>query len=163
MLFRSGERTFALLTQAAGRAGRGVKSGRVIFQAYDAGNPVLAQAASQDYEGFAVNELAVRKELGYPPFTSLIKITVVHKDQEKALETAQHLVNSLESMQLAGKLQKTQVMGPFPAIVAMVNHIYRINILLKTTEQEALKAVLWHSEFKDMPNVYFDVDPVNVI
>ncbi|MCI2110181.1 MAG: primosomal protein N' [Acidaminococcaceae bacterium] len=161
--YRSGERTFALLTQAAGRAGRGAKPGRVVFQAYDAGNPVLAQAASQDYEGFAVNELAVRKELGYPPFTSLIKITVVHKDQEKALETAQRLVNYLEGEQLAGKLQKTQVMGPFPAIVAMVNHIYRINILIKSTEPEEIKGILWHSEYKEMSNVYFDVDPVNVI
>ncbi len=161
--YRSGERTFALLTQAAGRAGRGAKPGRVIFQAYDAGNPILAQAASQDYAGFARNELTVRQELGYPPFTSLLKVTVLHKEQEKALETAQKLVNFLEAEQLGGKLLKSQIMGPFPAIVAMVNHIFRINVIIKTTEADKVKDMLWNSEFKDKANVYFDVDPVNVV
>lgn len=161
--YRSGERTFALLTQAAGRAGRGEKPGRVVFQAYDAQNPILTQAASQNYNAFAENELAVRRELGYPPFTSLLKITVIHKEQAKALETAQQIVNFLEGEQLAGKLLKTQIMGPFPAIIAMVNNIYRINIIIKSTEPEIVKRILWHSKFKDLANVYFDVDPVNVI
>ena len=161
--FRSGERTFALLTQAAGRAGRGTKPGRVIFQAYEADSPILALAATQDYDNFAKSELEARQELGYPPFVDLLKITVLHKDQEQALATAQKLVNFLEGHLLLTKDKATQVMGPFPAIVAMVNHIYRINILVKSKNLQAIKDLLWQSEFKSMANVYFDVDPVNVI
>jgi len=161
--FRSGERTFALLTQAAGRAGRGDKPGRVIFQAYEADSKILAQAATQDYDNFAKAELDVRKELDYPPFVDLLKITVLHKEQEAALATAQKIVNFLESYLLQNKVEATQVMGPFPAIVAMVNHIYRINILVKSKKLQVIKALLWQSEFKVLPNVYFDVDPVSVI
>ena len=161
--FRSGERTFALLTQAAGRAGRGKKAGRVVFQAYDADNPVLKMAAKQDYDGFASEELKARKELSYPPYTDLLKILVLHKEEEKAQEIAQRLVNFLQNALLQEKLAATKVMGPFPAIVAMVNHIYRMNVLIKSTNMSAVKKMLMESEFKELANVYFDVDPVSVI
>lgn len=161
--FRSGERTFALLTQAAGRAGRGLKPGHVILQAYEADSKILTQAASQDYAGFAKEELLARQELAYPPFVDLLKIMIIHKDQQLALETAQRLVNFLEGDLWQRQDKQTQVMGPFPAIVAMVNHIYRVNILVKSTNMSYVKALLWNSEFKELPNVYFDVDPVSVV
>jgi primosomal protein N' (replication factor Y) len=161
--FRSGERTFALLTQAAGRAGRGEKHGKVIFQAYDADNSVLKMAAIQDYAGFAQVELQAREELGYPPYTSLLKVTVLHKDQDSGNEIAQKIVDFLEAQQLDKKDDKTQVMGPFPAIVAMVNNIYRVNVLIKSNNMALIKQSLMSSEFKEMKNVYFDVDPVSVI
>ncbi|MDD4320184.1 MAG: primosomal protein N' [Acidaminococcaceae bacterium] len=161
--FRSGERTFALLTQAAGRAGRGEKHGSVIFQAYDADNSVLKMAATQDYAGFAQVELEARKELGYPPYTDLLKITVLHKAQNLGNAIAQRIVNFLEAQCLAQKDNSTQIMGPFPAIVAMVNNIYRINILIKSTNMVVVKQILMSSEFKAVKNIYFDVDPVSVI
>lgn len=160
--YRSGERCFDLLTQAAGRAGRGDKPGHVIFQAYDAENPILQLAAKQDYEGFAKLELAQRKELGYPPFTRMLKVTVLHKDQEEALATAQKLVNALEAWQLETK-QPLEILGPFPAIVARVNQIYRINVLLKSPHLKPVKDWLRQSDFRALPNVLFDVDPMSVV
>lgn len=160
--YRSGERCFALLTQAAGRAGRGDKPGQVVFQAYDAENPILALAASQDYDGFAQMELANRKELGYPPFTRLLKITVQHKRQEEALATAQKIVNALEAWQMESG-QALEILGPFPAIIARIKEIYRINILLKSPRMKAVKDFLRTSEFRDRKNVFFDVDPLSVM
>ena len=160
--FRSGERCFALLTQAAGRAGRGDKPGRVIFQAYDAENPILQLAAKQDYEGFAQLELTQRKEAGYPPFTRLLKITVLHRNQQEAISTAQQLVNNLQAWQVATK-EDLEIMGPFPPIVPMVKQIYRINILLKSTRMKPVKDFLRQSPYRAMPNVFFDVDPVSVM
>ena len=160
--FRSGERCFALLTQAAGRAGRGDKPGEVIFQAYDAENPILQLAARQDYEGFAKMELEQRKELGYPPFTRMLKITVLHKKEEEALAIAQKLVNALEAWQLESG-HPLEILGPFPAIVARVNQIYRINVLLKSPRMKPVKEWLRQSEYRELPNVYFDVDPISVV
>lgn len=160
--FRSGERCFALLTQAAGRAGRGDKPGQVIFQAYDAENPILQLAARQDYDGFAKLELAQRKELAYPPFIRMLKITVLHKKEEEALATAQRLVNALEAWKIDTGYD-LEILGPFPAIVARVNQIYRINVLLKSSRMKPVKEWLRQSEYRNMANVYFDVDPLSVV
>ena len=160
--FRSGERCFALLTQAAGRAGRGDKPGRVIFQAYDADNPILKLAAEQDYVSFAAMELDGRRQLNYPPFTSLLKILVTHKSQEGALETAQRIVNSLEAWQLETH-HEMEILGPFPALVPVVKRIWRVNILLKSRAMKPVKDWLRQSGFLDLPNVYADVDPVNTL
>lgn len=160
--FRSGERCFALLTQAAGRAGRGDKPGQVIFQAYDAENPILQLAARQDYDGFAKLELAQRKELAYPPFIRMLKITVLHKKEEEALATAQRLVNALEAWKMDTGYD-LEILGPFPAIVARVNQIYRINVLLKSSRMKPVKEWLRQSEYRNMANVYFDVDPLSVV
>ncbi|MCH3950185.1 MAG: primosomal protein N' [Acidaminococcus sp.] len=160
--FRSGERCFALLTQAAGRAGRGTKPGRVIFQAYDADNPILKLAADQDYVTFAAQELEQRKQLHYPPFTMLLKVVVTGKNQEEALETAQRVVNGLQAWQLETKYE-LEILGPFPAIVPVINHIWRVNILLKSRSMKPVKDWIRKSEFINLPNVYFDVDPISVI
>ena len=79
--FRASERTFALLTQAAGRAGRGDRAGHVVLQTYDPDNPVIKLAATQDYDTFAASELEIRQELGYPPYTEILKITVLDKEE----------------------------------------------------------------------------------
>lgn len=160
--FRSGERCFALLTQAAGRAGRGDKPGQVIFQAYDAENPILQLAARQDYDGFAKLELAQRKELAYPPFIRMLKITVLHKKEEEALATALRLVNALEAWKMDTG-HDLEILGPFPAIVARVNQIYRINVLLKSSRMKPVKEWLRQSDYRNMANVYFDVDPISVV
>lgn len=160
--YRSGERCFALLTQAAGRAGRGDKPGKVVLQAYDADSPILAMAARQDYAGFARMELRNRKELHYPPFTRLLKVTVQHKKQEEGLAIAQKLVNALEAWQLETE-QELKILGPFPAIIAKVKELYRIHVILKSSHMKAVKDFLRTSEFRGMKNVSFDVDPISVM
>ncbi len=161
--FRASERTFSLLTQAAGRAGRGSRQGHVIFQAYDADNQIIRLAAKQDYEAFAARELADRKELFYPPFVQILKMTVWDEKEEAALTLAQRTVNYLQSLQLQNQLQDVLILGPFPALVAKVRDLYRFNILVKAKNLQPVKDALLNSEFKEMRNLYFDVDPLSVI
>lgn len=161
--FRASERTFSLLTQAAGRAGRGSRQGHVIFQAYDADNQIIRLAARQDYDAFAVQELADRKELFYPPFAQMLKLTVWDEKEETALTLAQRAVNYLQGLQLQGELQDLVIMGPLPALVARVRDLYRFNILLKAKDMQPVKNALLNSEFKEQRNLYFDVDPLSVI
>ncbi len=161
--FRAGERTFNLLTQAAGRAGRGDKQGYVVLQAYDADNEIIKLAAKQDYDSFAKQELLAREELSYPPFSQLLKITVVDRSQNKGNVLAQQIVNYLQSLALQEAKNDINVMGPFPGIVEKVRDLYRINILIKSSHMSFIKKTLGESEFKEMKNVYFDVDPISVV
>ncbi|MBQ7020894.1 MAG: primosomal protein N' [Phascolarctobacterium sp.] len=161
--FRASERTFSLLTQAAGRAGRGDKAGHVIFQAYDVENKVLQQAARQDYDSFALDELKDREAFFYPPFAQMLKMTVWDKDEGQALALAKKVTTFLQAQQLDGKLNDILVLGPFPGLVAKVRDMYRFNILVKAKDMQPVKDVLLDSEFREQRNLFFDVDPVNVI
>ena len=161
--FRASERTFSLLTQAAGRAGRGDKAGHVIFQAYDVENKVLQQAARQDYDSFALDELKDREAFFYPPFAQMLKMTVWGKDEGQALALAKKVTTFLQAQQLEGKLNDVLVLGPFPGLVAKVRDMYRFNILVKAKDMQPVKDALLDSEFREQRNLFFDVDPVNVI
>ncbi len=161
--FRASERTFSLLTQAAGRAGRGDKAGHVIFQAYDVENKVLQQAARQDYDSFALDELKDREAFFYPPFAQMLKMTVWDKDEGQALALAKKVTTFLQAQQFEGKLNDILVLGPFPGLVAKVRDMYRFNILVKAKDMQPVKDALLDSEFREQRNLFFDVDPVNVI
>ena len=161
--YRASERAFSLLTQAAGRAGRGGKAGHVIFQTYDAENRIIHLAATQDYDSFAKEELELRQDFFYPPFAQLLKLTVLDKDEGKGSALAQRVAMFLQREQLEGRLQDLLVSGPFPALVAKVRDLYRFNILLKAQDLQPVKDALLHSEFKEQKNLYFDVDPASVI
>ena len=161
--FRASERTFSLLTQAAGRAGRGDKAGHVIFQAYDVENKVLQQAARQDYDSFARDELKDREAFFYPPYAQMLKMTVWDKDEGQALALAKKVTTFLQAQQLEGKLNDILVLGPFPGLVAKVRDMYRFNILVKAKDMQPVKDALLDSEFREQRNLFFDVDPVNVI
>ena len=160
--FRAAERGFALLTQAAGRAGRGNEPGQVLLQTYDPENPVIRLAASQDYDTFARKELVLRQELFYPPYSAIIKLTVVHKEEEKAWELADKVTLFLR--ETASRMDaKTEVMGPFPAGVAKVRDLYRMSVVVKSAAMEKIKEELMNSEFRTIKNICFDVDPVSAI
>ena len=162
--YRASERAFSLLTQAAGRAGRGTRPGQVIFQTYDVDNNIIKLAARQDYDGFAKEELKAREEFCYPPFAQMLKITVWDKSDGVGLGLAQKLVLYLQSLQLEGKLDRNlQISGPFPALVAKVRDLYRYNVLIKAKNLTEVKQAILNSEFKEQKNLYFDVDPVSVI
>ena len=160
--FRASERGFALLTQAAGRAGRGEEPGTVVLQTYDPENPVIRLAARQDYDTFAQRELTLRKDLFYPPYSEILKLTVVDKEEEKAWELADRLADFLREI-IPQMPEKTEVMGPFPAGVAKVRDLYRMSVVVKSAAMEKVKEQLLQSEFKTMKNIYFDVDPGNSI
>lgn len=159
--FRASERAFSLLTQAAGRAGRGDKPGHVILQVYDADNRIVKLAAAQDYDTFAIEELERRCELNYPPYAAFLKITVWDKDEVRANKTAQEITGFLQNV-AAGR-PGDEVFGPFAGIIAKVRDMYRVNVLVKSADIDAFKEALWQSPYRDMKNVYFDVDPFNVL
>ena len=167
--FRASERAFSLLTQAAGRAGRGARPGQVIFQTYDVENEIIQLAARQDYDGFAKIELKARKEFLYPPFAQMLKLTIWDKSDGEGLALAQRLVFYLQRLQLEGKLgagdksDALQISGPFPALVSKVRDMYRYNIVIKAKDLAAVKQAILNSEFKEQKNLYFDIDPVSVI
>lgn len=158
--FRAYERAFSLLTQAAGRAGRGDKPGHVIMQVYDADNRTVHLAAAQDYDTFAEEELQRRKELNYPPYAAFLKITVWDKNEERANGTAKEIADFLERQ---AKNTDAEVFGPFAGIIGKVRDLYRVNVLVKSTQINIFKTALWQSPYRDMKNVYFDVDPFNVL
>ncbi len=161
--YRASERAFSLLTQAAGRAGRGDRPGHVIFQTYDPDNPILQLAVTQDYDTFAKRELQERQNYFYPPFAQMLKLQVVDKDEGAGLALAQQVVFYLQSLKLQGKLEDLLIAGPFPSLVAKAYDLYRFNVLLKAQDLRETKEALLNSEFKEKPNLYFNVDPVSVI
>ena len=167
--FRASERAFSLLTQAAGRAGRGARPGQVIFQTYDVENNIIQLAAKQDYDSFAKIELKARKEFLYPPFAQMLKLTIWDRSDGEGLALAQRLVFYLQQLQLEGRLSAgdesdaLQISGPFPALVSKVRDLYRYNIVIKAQALTEVKEAILNSEFKEQKNIYFDVDPVSVI
>ena len=163
--YRASERAFSLLTQAAGRAGRGTRPGKVIFQTYDVENEIIQLAAKQDYDGFAKIELEARKEFFYPPFAQMLKLTIWDKSDGEGLALAQRLVFYLQRLQLEGKLAQDSILisGPFPALVYKVRDLYRFNVLIKAKDLTGVKQAILGSEFKEQKNIYFDVDPVSVV
>ncbi len=161
--FRASERGFSLLTQAAGRAGRGDKPGRVVLQTYDPENIIITLAAKQDYETFARQELALRKELLYPPYGEILKLTIIDKDEKRAWELGDEVALFLRERCAVEKWEHTEIMGPFPSGVAKVRDLYRINIVVKSLSMEMVKACLAGSRFRTVKNIYFDVDPITAI
>lgn len=136
--FRSSERTFQLLTQVAGRAGRADKEGEVIIQTYNPNHYAIAFAKNQDYEGFYQYEMGIRKSLGYPPYYFTVGLTFSHKSEDlvikKAYETVQLLRENLT--------EQLQILGPTPKPIARTHNLYHYQIILKYRREEQLEQVL---------------------
>ena len=161
--YRASERAFSLLTQAAGRAGRGNKAGQVVLQTYDADNEIIKLAAKQDYDTFAKAELFKRQNFYYPPYGQMLKLTTLDKNQAEAQALAQKVVLFLQNLVLEKKLPPMVISGPFPALIAKIRDLYRYNVLIKAKDMGPVKAALMESEFRSVANLYFDVDPASVI
>ena len=125
--FRAGERTFELLAQVAGRAGRGPRAGTVVIQTYWPDHPAIRAAATSDADVFYGPEAHDRQELGYPPFGRLANINVAGKDLEGVRETASALAEALSRHAGAG----CEVLGPSPCVLARVKELHRWHVLLK--------------------------------
>ncbi|MFC1576796.1 primosomal protein N' [Candidatus Omnitrophota bacterium] len=162
--FRASERTFNLLTQVAGRAGRGDTAGEVIVQTYTPGHYAVLTAAKHDYEKFYEKEIVSRKELSFPPFVHLIKITVRSRNDELAKKAADDLVKEINANEPHPVPLK--VSGPAPAPMAKVRGYYRWNILLKSKDRPGMCAVLKKvlSGFRKSSKVLIavDVDPMSM-
>jgi primosomal protein N' (replication factor Y) len=134
--FRAGERTFQLLVQVAGRAGRGEIPGEVIVQTFTPEHPAIQAARALDYGGFLDQELAQRRELGYPPFTRLMCLTLEGPDEAAVATQADVLAARLRQALPAGVI----LAGPAPAALARVKGRYRYQVILRAASASALNA-----------------------
>ncbi len=159
--FRAGERTYQLITQVAGRAGRGSKKGKVIIQTYQPENYVMDKIMKSDYEGFYNSEIEMRKILSYPPFSKIINIGISSSKEDKLERVARKLFETI-------KRDYVEVYGPNKSLVYKVKDRYRENIFIKGSKKnidyykKELEKEL--AEFNDEGcRVVVDVDPINLI
>ena len=160
--FRAGEKTFQLVTQVAGRAGRGDKKGRVIVQTYQSEHPVFKRVKESDYEGFYSEEIGNRELLEYPPFSKTINIGISSK-YEKYLE------NFVQDFYRDIKYDRVELYGPMRSMVYKVKDRYRYNIFIKGSIKEInnfkkkLKLKITNYEKNDKIRIVIDIDPINLI
>lgn len=147
--YQAGERTFQLLTQAAGRAGRGSEKGEVVIQTYSPEHYSIETAANQDYESFYEAEISYRSIMGYPPASQLVAILISGKE-ENLLETASSYIKSY-----AERVNRNGVciIGPTSPSVGKVNDVYRKVIYLKHAQYDVL------IDIKDKLEKYIEINP----
>ncbi|HVI39427.1 MAG TPA: primosomal protein N', partial [Anaerovoracaceae bacterium] len=127
--FRSTERTFQLITQAAGRAGRGDSTGKVLIQSYNPEHYSIVAASEHDYEAFYRAETIIRKQIGYPPFSDLIQIVLSSEKEQEAYEICRQV--AAEFIQNAGQSEERYVLGPQAAPMNKIKGLYRYQLLIK--------------------------------
>ncbi|HEX8731960.1 MAG TPA: primosomal protein N', partial [Ktedonobacterales bacterium] len=155
--FRASERAFQLLTQVAGRAGRGEAPGRVIVQTFNPEHFCIQAAARHDYATFSEVELSVRRQYGYPPFRRLVKLLYEHRDRYSAQIEAVALAEALERAIQAQRLPETDLVGPAPAFLERLRGRYRWQIIVRGPDPlRALRALPTEAL---APGWAIDVDP----
>ena len=155
--FRAGERTFQLLLQVAGRAGRGEFPGRVVVQSYQPGHYAIAAAVNHDYRGFYDKEIEYRKMLGYPPFGELAVLTVQHTVEADGLKLAHGLRKKLELARDSAGITGIDFIGPAPAFVPRRRGKYRWQVIMKG------RGVVEFLTKADLPaGIGVDVDPLGL-
>jgi primosomal protein N' (replication factor Y) len=165
--FRAAERTFQLLTQAAGRAGRGDAPGRVLVQTFYPEHYAILLAADQNYEGFFSKELRFRRIMHYPPCAALANVIAQDAKLEQAAKVAKQIQGFLAPLE--GTAQALKVLGPSPAPLAKIEGRYRIQFLLKASSRARLNEVLRRladeCEQRGIraQSVVIDMDPVSIM
>ncbi len=173
--FHAAERTFALLTQAAGRAGRGKLPGNVVIQTYDPDHYAIQTAKEQDYEAFYDKEIEYRRLMNYPPVWNMLLIHVTSPDEsecgsvaQRVYDIAAQMISHIENSQSPDDRHQIQLIGPADATIAKVNDIYRKVIYMKTSDYAALisvkdgieQAVKADTAMKNA-NISFDFNPMS--
>ncbi len=164
--FRSAERTFQLLTQVAGRAGRGVLRGRVLIQTFYPEHYALRHARTQNYDDFYREEINFRQKLNYPPFVALASILIKHSNYNYAFDNAQIV---RESLHTANAEKNCIILGPAPAPLARIKNEHRLQILVKARNRADLRQTIdfalheAQEKLCDLKIVYVEIDPVNLL
>jgi len=165
--FRSAERTFQLLAQVAGRAGRGPKGGEVLIQTFTPEHPCIALAAKHDFVTFAGQELAHRKEHRYPPFERLVRLIVRSTKEEPASQFADTLAAAFSGAILRAQPNSLRLLGPAECPVFRLKNYYRFHFQVQSPDSGVLHNVLREvlAVAKPPSNVEFqvDVDPFNML
>ena len=164
--FRAAERSFGLVTQVAGRTGRGERGGRVLVQTFDPENPAIVAATRHDYIGFTAQEMPQREELGYPPFGHLARVVIRSEIESKALHTADKLAETINHTNEKFNLD-VRVLGPAPAPVEKLRGKYRFHMLVFSNQPQALQTVIGRvqSDLKPIDGVQWivDIDPQDML
>ncbi len=164
--FRAAERTFQLLVQVAGRTGRGERGGRVLVQTFSPDHPAILAAVRHDYTAFAERELPLRRLLGYPPFTSMVRIVVRGPRETITQEFATALATCAKAA-LVPEQSGARILGPAPAPIAKLRGKYRFQLQLQGPDAEALRGAVSRAQeaLKPPDDVQWiaDVDPLDML
>ena len=164
--FRAAERTFQLVTQVAGRTGRGERGGRVVVQTYSPDHPAIVAAQRHDYVMFADQELPIRREFGYPPETSLVRI-VMRGPVESAVEAFGEQVATRLREESAARQMEPRILGPHAAPIPKLRGHFRYQILVyfldATLLREAVRAATEQLKAPDEVLWMVDVDPLDML
>jgi primosomal protein N' (replication factor Y) len=164
--FRAAERTFQLITQVAGRAGRGDKPGRVILQTFIPDDPTIAAALRQDYIGFAASELKARQEVGLPPITRMVRIIIRDEDLAKLHEKSEK-VGAAIAAEIAEQKSEVKMKGPMPCAINRIAGYHRVQILMFAPTagplQRVLAGVRKDKGILSNDRIAVDVDPVSLL
>ena len=156
--FRSGERTFQLICQVAGRAGRGIVAGRAIVQTFNPEYYAIKYAAKYDYDGFYHIEIQHRKQFGYPPFNDIVRLVYANPSKEKCAVESSRMQRLLEADIASIGIGNMKVIGPSPAFISRLRGKYQMQIMLLGHELQTLL------ERINFPRGWIvDVDPVSVL
>jgi primosomal protein N' (replication factor Y) len=164
--FRAAERTFQLLTQVAGRAGRGNLQGRVVIQTYYPEHYALRHAQTQNYEAFYAEEITFRQKFSFPPFAALASILVKHPNYNYAFDQARIIKDCLIK---ADSKKECRILGVAPAPLPRLKGDFRLQILIKSVSRKALRETLdfalheAETKFFDFRTVSIEIDPINLL
>ena len=159
--FRSGEKTFQLLTQVSGRAGRGDKKGKVIIQTYEPENNVIKDSKEENYDLFYEKEISSRKVFSYPPFSKILNIGFSSEDEARLLDISKKFYDEIKS-------ENIELYGPMPSMVYKVQKRFRMNIFAKGSKKKIDRFKLFLkrklNEFNDTKvRIVVDIDPINMM
>jgi primosomal protein N' (replication factor Y) len=166
--FRAAERTFQLLTQVAGRAGRSGKAGSAIVQTYSPEHPAIVAASRHDYRSFVQVEARAREELRYPPFGRLAALRISSEDEQRAEQTGHRLCSQLRDAKVQLGLAELDILGPAPAPIALLQGHHRHRLLLRAPTHDILRRALTQIlAFVEAPpkgvRITLDMDPVSML
>lgn len=162
--YRAGERTFQLLTQAAGRAGRGALAGEVVIQTYQPEHYAVVHAANQDYEGFYEEEISYRDLMAYPPAAHMMAVLVLSEEALTGTERAQELVEQAKRQSVD---RRPVIIGPTEALIGKISDVYRTVFYIKHRDYQVLTGIkdaleqMIHAKQWNADSVQFDFDPMN--
>ena len=170
--YRSSEKTFQLLTQVAGRAGRSSKPGRVVIQTYQPGHYAVRHASNHDYSGFFQRELQIRQQFSYPPFSHIIRVLITGEEEKEIVNFSKNMIQWLEKRVADNRLLQEGLidLGAYPAPIERIKNRYRWQLLIRIrTDEKYLQAFHHLAEdlnkefYRDTLSAALDFKPLSLI
>jgi len=166
--YHAAERTFQLLAQVSGRAGRGERPGEVFVQTFDPAHESIILAAKHDYEGFYYQEIVQRRDLRYPPFARLANVVATEEEEHRASEKCERIARALRNAIVnAGEDHEAQVLGPVACPLARIRNRYRWHLMLRSSTRPALVALLSAAlaelSASERAGLTIDIDPTTML